>query len=245
MKTRKILATTMIASSLALGAVAVSAGSASAHTATDIPKCDSLSINASNYRGASISVKINGSSVLNTRFQSSIVKSFTTNGKGYSYSVNIVADDGHKYDFSDSGSVKACTPKPCPTVTVTKVVQVPGPTVTKTVTETKTATATVTETATATATVTAPGVTKTETATSTVTLPGKVKTKTLVRTDTVFKTIDSSGNVTKTQRITGPTGKLPRTGVDVKSMLELATLILFLGGLVTGYGKGLRIVRKH
>lgn len=100
------------ATTLAVGGMLVAtAAPASAHTPRVKDTCSSLEVNLTQYRGADVTVTIDGTDVADETFDSSWSRTFELDGSaGHAWTVDVDAHDGNQYDWSDSGRTEPCTP---------------------------------------------------------------------------------------------------------------------------------------
>ncbi|MCA5894126.1 hypothetical protein LEP48_12325 [Isoptericola sp. NEAU-Y5] len=97
---------------LALGGMLVAtAAPASAHTPDASATCTTLSVNLGAYRGATVTVTVDGSAVATEQFDRNWSKSFPLDGStSHTWSIDVDAHDSSSYDWQDSGTTEPCLP---------------------------------------------------------------------------------------------------------------------------------------
>lgn len=94
---------------LALGGMVATAAPASAHTPNVSADCGVVNVDLQAYRGADVTVVIDGETTEHTSFRSDFVKQYELSlDAPHEWSVNVEALDNGRYDYEQSGSLEAC-----------------------------------------------------------------------------------------------------------------------------------------
>ncbi|HEV6952345.1 MAG TPA: hypothetical protein VKY86_03735 [Promicromonospora sp.] len=109
---------------LTFGGVLAGAATASAHTPRVAADCGWLEVNLQAYRGAKVTVTIDGAVAHEEEFQSGFSKKFEGLAQDVTHDWTVTVDaydgyDGTQYDWEDSGQIDPCVepaPEPSPSV---------------------------------------------------------------------------------------------------------------------------------